>query len=494
MIGASVLSIAGSDPSGGAGIQADLKTIAACGGYGMSVITALTAQNTLGVQDVHVPPAPFLARQLDSVLSDLPPAAVKIGMLGSTEVISTVAEALQPLRSAAEPVPVVLDPVMVATSGDRLLEGEAETALLRLLQLVDVITPNVPELAVLLGSEPATDTASLVEQGRTLARAHRVWVLAKGGHLDPGTDGEVTDVLCAPDGEVRAFTHPFRSTANTHGTGCTLSSALATFAARGADWPRATALATDYLAAALAGADALGGSGSGLGHGHGPVDHLGRLWSGDGAPSLGLAGAWWEELAGRALDAEGTTVVSGLASGQPDPELLRRYLAQDLAYLGDYASRLEALGTAATERGDREAAEYWSASAAAARHEEPALHERLGASTPEPDAVTLAYAQFFASAEADGPEVLAAAVLPCYLLYSEIGIRLAERLGDALGEASDEAREWITTYADPAFAASAATATAFVDAAAERSDAATRERMRAAMAEALEREIAFFGR
>lgn len=141
-LGLPVLSIAGSDPSGGAGIQADLKAIGACGGYGMSVITALTAQNTRGVQGVHVPPVDFLVQQLRSVLSDVPPAAIKIGMLGSAEVILAVAGELAALEAAGIRPPVVLDPVMVATSGDRLLTPEGESAMSRLFAHVDIVTPN----------------------------------------------------------------------------------------------------------------------------------------------------------------------------------------------------------------------------------------------------------------------------------------------------------------------------------------------------------------
>lgn len=511
MIGVPVLSIAGSDPSGGAGIQADLKSVAACGGYGMSVITALTAQNTRGVQDVHVPAVSFLARQLESVLTDIPPGGVKIGMLGSVAVIDTVAEALRPLRASASPVPVVLDPVMVSTSGHRLADQEAESALSRLLGLVDVVTPNAPELATLLGEEPATDPAALVRQGRLLARRHRVWVLAKGGHLEPTATPEgagpddaarevtgrdvmgparvVTDALISPEGEVDVYEHPYLLTRNTHGTGCSLSSALATFAARGADWRLAARLATDHVAGALAGADRLD-----LGEGHGPIDHLSALWGGAGAPSLGLASHWWESMGRRALAAQGTSVVRALACGRPDPALIRRYLEQDLAYLADYAEHLDALAEAAATAGDRSAAEFWAASALACRHEEPALHERLGATRPEPDDVTRAYAEHLAAARRQGPEVLAAAVLPCFVLYSEVGILLAERLGAGIEDADPEAREWITTYADPAFAATSRLAMDHLDRWAESADPARRRAMRAAMAESLEREIAFFER
>lgn len=488
MIGVPVLSIAGSDPSGGAGIQADLKTISACGGYGMSVLTALTAQNTRGVSAVFVPPTEFLAQQLDAVLTDVPPAAIKIGMLGSATVIDTVREALFALEAAGVRPLVVLDPVMVATSGDRLLDADAEAALHRLMAHVDLVTPNAPELGVLAAGAEPTCTADLVTQARALAHRHHVWVLAKGGHLVDGltAGGTVTDVLLSPQGDVQAVDHPFVETTNTHGTGCSLSSALATFAARGADWPAATRLAVDYLAHALAHADELG-----VGSGHGPVHHLAGLWDGEGVPSLGLASGWWAQLAARARASDATTVVRALASGSVEPELFQLYLGQDLAYLQDYAEHLDAASNAAADRGDVDGAAFWAASATVCREEEPELHTRLGAEVPEPDAVTRAYADHLASASAAGYPVLVAALLPCFSLYAEVGARLAPDLAD---DAAAEVRDWVTTYADPGFAAVAAEAMARLDELAEDADPATRERMRRAMAQSLEREIAFFDR
>ncbi|BAS17755.1 thiamine biosynthesis multifunctional protein ThiED [Arthrobacter sp. Hiyo8] len=171
-----VLSIAGSDPSGGAGIQADLKSIAANGGYGMAVITALTVQNTQGVTGVHVPPVEFLRQQLDAISDDITVDAVKIGMLGDAAVIHEVRRWL----GKARPAVVVLDPVMIATSGDRLLAESAETALRELLPLADLVTPNLPELAMLLGEPVATDWASALEQGKRLAASCGNTVLVKG--------------------------------------------------------------------------------------------------------------------------------------------------------------------------------------------------------------------------------------------------------------------------------------------------------------------------
>jgi len=180
-----VLSIAGSDPSGGAGIQADLKTFAAQGVYGMAAIASVTAQNTTGVRDVYSPPASFLAEQLTAISDDITVDAVKIGMLGSAENIGVVQEWL----AAHRPPVVVLDPVMVATSGDRLLDRDAESALRALLSSADLLTPNVAELAVLVGDEPARDLDGAIAQGKALASTAGAQVLVKGGHLGSSDTG-----------------------------------------------------------------------------------------------------------------------------------------------------------------------------------------------------------------------------------------------------------------------------------------------------------------
>ncbi|MFT3715925.1 MAG: bifunctional hydroxymethylpyrimidine kinase/phosphomethylpyrimidine kinase [Gordonia sp. (in: high G+C Gram-positive bacteria)] len=261
-----VLSIAGTDPTGGAGIQADLKSIAANGGYGMAVVTALVAQNTCGVRSIHQPPVEFLTEQLDAVSDDVEIDAVKIGMLFSREVIDTVAAWLDRVR----PPIVVLDPVMIAASGDRLLTPDAEEALRRFADSADLLTPNLPELAVLLGATEASTWDEAVAQGRRLAASCGARVLVKGGHLD-GAD--VPDALVAPDGEVVGYTAPRVSTTNVHGTGCSLSSAVATIVARTGDWAASVGEAKEWLTAALRGADRLQ-----VGEGSGPVSHFSVLW------------------------------------------------------------------------------------------------------------------------------------------------------------------------------------------------------------------------
>ncbi|GAA0298845.1 bifunctional hydroxymethylpyrimidine kinase/phosphomethylpyrimidine kinase [Kineococcus aurantiacus] len=257
------LTVAGSDPSGGAGVQADLKTFAAHGVYGTSVLTALTAQNTRGVRGVHVVPAGFVAQQLDAVLDDVTVHATKIGMLADAGVVAAVAAAVRS-RDVGR---VVLDPVMVATSGDRLLDPAAVAALREdLLPLADLVTPNVPEAAVLLDAEPARDLDGCRAQARELFARSGTTVLLKGGHL---TGADSVDVLVGDAGEL-LLRRPRVDTTATHGTGCTLSSALAAQAALhpGAGWEQLADPARDYLQAALRAGAALR-----VGSGHGPLDH-----------------------------------------------------------------------------------------------------------------------------------------------------------------------------------------------------------------------------
>jgi len=261
-----LLTIAGSDSGGGAGIQADLKTFAAHGAYGMSVITALTAQNTREVRSVLEVPPQMVAAQIDAVLDDIGADAIKIGMLASAEVIRAVAGRLR-AHLAGTTVPIVLDPVMVAKSGDRLLREDAVEALATdLLPLATLITPNVPELETLTGLAAGTEEERLRAAEALAARGPAV--LAKGGHAD---GVEVVDLLLA-GGQVHRFTHPRLRTTSTHGTGCTLSSAIAARLGAGEDLARAVEGATEYLLGAMAAAYPLG-----KGNGHGPVDHF-YLW------------------------------------------------------------------------------------------------------------------------------------------------------------------------------------------------------------------------
>ncbi len=257
-----VLSIAGSDPSGGAGIQADLKTFGALGCYGMAAITALTAQNTLGVSGI-VPVTPeFVVAQIEAIFADIRVDAIKIGMVGST----TIAEALAGILAKHPKIPVVVDPVLAATSGDALGDADVGAAILRHLgPHATLLTPNLGEAAALAGQPLAESIAAMEKTGRALVAKGVRAALVKGGHLS-GED--TTDVLCTTEGCTH-FDGRRIATRNTHGTGCTLSSAIVTFLARGTSLPEAIVQAKRWLEAALAGADALN-----VGSGHGPVDHF----------------------------------------------------------------------------------------------------------------------------------------------------------------------------------------------------------------------------
>ena len=260
------LTIAGTDPSGGAGIQADLKTFSALEAYGTSVITALVAQNTRGVQSVyHLDPA-FVGAQIDAVLSDVRIDAIKIGMLDNAAIVDVVAERLAHYGAAN----VVLDTVMLAKSGDALLMPDAVDRLrTRLLPQVALITPNLPEAAALLNTTSARDEQTMRMQGRALLEYGCGAVLMKGGHLD---NGESPDWLITRAQEIR-FTTPRIATRNTHGTGCTLSAALAALRPRYDTWETTVAAAKDYLTRALAQADSLE-----VGTGIGPVHHFYGWW------------------------------------------------------------------------------------------------------------------------------------------------------------------------------------------------------------------------
>jgi hydroxymethylpyrimidine/phosphomethylpyrimidine kinase len=309
------LTIAGSDPSGGAGIQADLKTFSALGVYGTSVITALTAQNTRGVSGVHVVPTDFVIQQLETLVADVRIDTIKIGMLANAEIVGAVADFLR--RHPHDHV--VLDPVMVATSGDRLLDDDALRAMRVLMPLASVITPNLAEAAALLDTRAARTVPDLRLQANALQELGAQRVLIKGGHLtdihaadadEAGSDrastegaggdeagsDEAVDLLLDVDGEV-ILRAPRIDTVNTHGTGCTLSSALAALRPQRDSWLETALDAKSWLTAALAAADSLeisrhpgshpgsySGKHSGRNPGrssdesHGPVHHFHEIW------------------------------------------------------------------------------------------------------------------------------------------------------------------------------------------------------------------------
>jgi hydroxymethylpyrimidine/phosphomethylpyrimidine kinase len=260
------LTIAGSDSSGGAGIQADLKTFAALGVYGASVITALTAQNTAGVSAIHQVPPEFVSAQIDAVFSDLRVDAVKIGMVAQAATIEAIAAGF----ARWSPKDVVLDPVMVATSGDRLLPEEAVAALrTKLIPRATLITPNLPEAAALLNERVAESEGEIESQGKRLLQMRCAAVLIKGGH---GKGADSIDYLITADGMV-ALAAPRIATRNTHGTGCSLSSAIAAGLAKGEKMEAAVRNAKTWISAAIMAADRLG-----VGKGHGPIHHFHRFY------------------------------------------------------------------------------------------------------------------------------------------------------------------------------------------------------------------------
>lgn len=530
-----VLSIAGTDPSGGAGIQADLKSIAASGGYGMCVTTSLVAQNTCGVREVFTPPLEFLTAQLAAVFDDVTVDAVKIGMLGDADTIRTVRTWL-----SEHPVPVVvLDPVMIASSGDRLLQAEAEQALRDLVPLVNVITPNIPELAVLCQKEPAQTFDEAHEQAANLAAATGTTVIVKGGHLC-GQDAGNTAVF--PDGTCAHVRTPRLDSRNTHGTGCSLSSSLATrlgvellqhteAAEQGVltseDTHRALQWSTRWLHESIA---AGAGLQVGSGEGHGPVDHAARARRLEAAAS---AYPWHHLLA--TTDSEGNTLdgtsperllpvspvpageavvkpagpwtaalwaaggetwhqildlpfVRALGDGTLDEDLFAFYLDQDALYLRDYS---RALATLSARADTAEAQVHWAAGAHEAIAAESQLHEgwlanraRLGGPSP----ITMGYTNFLrASAAGDDYVVGAAAILPCYWLYEEVGAVLSSQ-----NHADHPYAEWLSMYGGEEFAADVARSLAEVERAFEAASPAQRVRAARAYLSACVYEREFF--
>lgn len=529
-----VLSIAGTDPSGGAGIQADLKSIAASGGYGMCVTTSLVAQNTCGVREVFTPPLEFLTAQLAAVFDDVTVDAVKIGMLGDADTIRTVRTWL-----SEHPVPVVvLDPVMIASSGDRLLQAEAEQALRDLVPLVDVITPNIPELAVLCQKEPAQTFDEAHEQAANLAAATGTTVIVKGGHLC-GEDAGNTAVF--PDGTCAHVRTPRLESRNTHGTGCSLSSSLATRLGvellqhteaadqqlTSEDTHRALQWSTRWLHESIA---AGAGLQVGSGEGHGPVDHAARARRLEAAAS---AYPWHHLLA--TTDSEGNTLdgtsperllpvspvpageavvkpagpwtaalwaaggetwhqildlpfVRALGDGTLDEDLFAFYLDQDALYLRDYSRALATISA----RADTAAAQvHWAAGAHEAIAAESQLHEgwlanraRLGGPSP----ITMGYTNFLrASAAGDDYVVGAAAILPCYWLYEEVGAVLSSQ-----NHADHPYAEWLSMYGGEEFAADVARSLAEVERAFEAASPAQRVRAARAYLSACVYEREFF--
>ena len=480
-----VLSIAGTDPTGGAGIHADLKSIAANGGYGMAVVTALVAQNTRGVGSIHTPPVHFLKQQLNAVSADVIIDAVKIGMLGDASVIAEVRAWLEVTR----PPLVVLDPVLVATSGDRLLDPTAEQALRELIPLADLVTPNVLELGVLLGELPAANWDEAIEQGRRLSSATGVTVLVKGGHF-----AEITcpDALVNTRGlltdEVVEFSTLRVNTRNTHGTGCSLSAAMATVQAQTGNWNATLAQVKAWIQDALLHADALE-----VGAGAGPINHFHHLFADRNPAGTEFSESLWRHIAPLRAAIFDLPFVIALGDGTLAETDFSYYLAQDALYLSTYSRVLARVSALAPTQA---AQLFWANSAQACLQTESELHRRWLAAHNAPRTtgpVTKAYLDHLLATSVQGSyAVLVAAVLPCYWLYAVVGARLhAQFVARGAGSTHPYA-DWLATYSDEAFAAATQQAITFVDAAAR--DASTRERtaMRAAFSHSSQFEVDFF--
>jgi hydroxymethylpyrimidine/phosphomethylpyrimidine kinase len=477
-----VLSIAGTDPTGGAGVQADLKSIAANGGYGMCVVTALVAQNTQGVRSVHRPPESFLREQLDAVGDDVEVDAVKVGMLADAGLVRTVHTWL----AAHRPPVVVVDPVMVATSGDRLLDADAVAALVELVRdVADLVTPNVPELAVLAGADDATDWDGVLAQARAVAADLGVRVLAKGGHLD---DDTVRNALVGPEGGVDEVLSTRVDTPHTHGTGCSLSSAVATLRASTGDWPTAAREATRWLHESV-----VAGAGLEVGRGRGPVSHFAGLWGRGGlvtAPTpREVTDGWWAATADVRAAIDQLDFVVALGDGSLDRRRFDAYVGQDALYLLDFARALAAASHLAPSPAEQA---FWAGAAQDAVATEMALHggflppADLFAATPGP-ALT-AYTDHLLAAVGRGSyRVLVAALLPCFWVYTDVGRRLAARASDDHPYAA-----WLRTYGDEGFAAVTAEAVRIVGEAAAGAPTPERERMWRAFAASTRHEHDFF--
>ncbi len=479
-----VLSIAGTDPTGGAGIQADLKSIAANGGYGMAVVTALVAQNTMGVRSVHTPPVEFLRQQLDAVSDDVTIDAVKIGMLADVAVIREVRSWLETTR----PPLVVLDPVMVATSGDRLLEPAAEQSLRDLIPLVDLVTPNIPELAALLQESPATDWAAALEQGKRLSASTGVTVLVKGGHI---TGSTCSDALVNAHGLLPQTVVEVSSarieTRNTHGTGCSLSSALATVQARTGDWSRSLEEVKAWLDDSLQYADELG-----VGVGNGPIHHFHRIFADRPPVGSDFSRMLWNDAESTRRAIFELPFISALGDGSLEHHQFSYYLAQDALYLNAFSralARASALAPSDLEQ------QFWANAAHFCLDVESELHRSWLGNEPLPPVgpVTKSYVDHLLAASAQGSYgVLVAAILPCYWHYADVGSRLHSEFLARNAGTSHPYAAWLETYADDVFAEATREAISIIDAAARAGSAAERAAMRMAFAQSSQYELDFF--
>lgn len=466
-----VLTIAGTDPTAGAGLQADCKTITVLGGYAVSAVTAVVAQNTQGVRTFSNVEESLLRAQLDAIAQDTTINAIKIGMLGSAPIIREVINWIESLGENAPPV--VVDPVMVATSGDSLFDPSALHELRKLIALSTVVTPNNSELAALTGNAPAKSFENALLQGHQLSRDLNVAVVVKGGHL---LGDAVTDALILPQTSahneastvVAQATHPRVPTHRTHGTGCGLSSAIATKLARQPhNLVGAFLEARTWLQRTIEHADLLA-----FGKGNGPIHHTAMIADDAAAapaqtllPARDVEGAlsgWWDSCERIRQATDQLLFVQELGDGSLSSQRFAHYLQQDALYLREYS---RALAVAADLAPTLMEQRFWMQGAYQSLIIERGLHDSWLASQgldlddPEPTAVTLAYTEHFLDkARARNYSELIAAMLPCYWMYQDIGSRLAaqyQRPGHPYGA-------WLASYADPKFAQSTLSARAIV--------------------------------
>lgn len=511
-----VLSIAGTDPSGGAGTAADMKSITAAGGYGMTVVTSVVAQNTHGVRDQHFPPQSVLRNQLEAVSDDVTIDATKTGMLGTVATIETVSNWLD----EHPPTFLVVDPVMVASSGDRLLQRDAEAAMIEFCRRATVVTPNIDELAVLTGQNHIGDRDTALFHAKSWAAETGASVVVKTGHLD---GKNVSNTWVSPNGVVAEIPSMRVETSSTHGTGCSLAAAIATRLGAGDDPAVALEWSTAWLHEAITHGAALD-----VGSGQGPVDHAHRSrrlqtagmatpWFPESAvpttlesaeafrvhqrglisdeqdpivPAVEAAGPWTQALwtAGQPVigEIEKSSFVQQLQDGSLPGPAFEFYLAQDALYLQQYARALASLAAASTEHS---AQVFWAQGAANVPAVEARLH-RSRLTTQHgavPSPVTESYTNFLLATTLGSPRAVgAAAVLPCYWLYAQTGASLPH-----IDEEHPYA-DWLGTYAGAMFVES--TEQALQQAEAEFTAATPQVRAQAARAflTACKHELEFF--
>ncbi|MDO5728491.1 MAG: bifunctional hydroxymethylpyrimidine kinase/phosphomethylpyrimidine kinase [Actinomycetaceae bacterium] len=503
-----VLTIAGTDPTGGAGLQADIKSITAAGGYALAVTTALVSQNTNGVTSVDLPDAATITAQLHAVSDDVEIDAVKIGMVSSAEYIAVISAWLDEVK----PPIVVIDPVMVATSGDRLLDQEAESALFDLLTRATMITPNTLELEVLADREPRSLTtySEARDAAQEVAQKLSTTVVLKGGHL---SDDPLINALVTADGEVAQSRTPRLVTTNTHGTGCSMSSALATKLAGGSAPADALDWVTRWLHEALTFAPDLQ-----VGSGNGPIDHGHRarrleraasavpwddqaqsiptllspgdahgITEADTSSVIGAAGPWTQmlwNLGAPVLDEIWRLpFITALRDGTLDEWDFTAYQRQDAMYLDIYSSALAQLAVRAEDVTEKV---HWASDAALTIEVEQSLHrdwlsqhsgEHLTDAVTMPKSpITAGYTDFLLARTAtDNYVVGAAAVLPCYWLYAEIGFKLIE-----FNHPNHPFKAWLSMYGDDEFTKSTRRAISIVER--QMDEAGPADRKRAARA------------